>query len=193
MALKILRSVTKPALVAIGLMVLGVITDPTHAQTRRGKPAIEPGTGSQIVQAQPAMGLDITRMNDAEKKRRVEGFLFYARGATLIGRYRDAVRFFDEAIRYNAELPEAYLGRGAALYGLADREGALADYTQAIALKSDYAQAYDKRGNLYFQLGQKPEAIADLKRAIELYTRDNKPAEAERLSGLVGLMSSSEK
>ena len=80
----------------------------------------------------------------------------------------DAMAAYDEAIRLNPQLAEAYNNRGNAKDDLGRHEDAIADYNQAIRLNPQLAEAYNNRGNAKIALGQYEAAIADCDEALGL-------------------------
>jgi len=60
---------------------------------------------------------------------------------------KGAIKNYDEAIKLNPNLAEAYNNRGNAYYNKGEFEKAIEDYTKAINLNPNYAIAYYNRGN----------------------------------------------
>ena len=94
----------------------------------------------------------------------------FQRGVTLqeAGRFGEAVKAYDEAIRQGADNSVAYNNRGAAYGALKEYDRAMPDFDRANELNSGYAEAYCNRGAVLGALGQYPRAIRDLNRAIGL-------------------------
>ena len=84
------------------------------------------------------------------------------------GDLKGSLLAYDEAIRLNPALVEAYGNRGYAKQQLEQYEDALADYAEAIRLKPDYAEAYNNRGAVKDALGRYDDALADYAEAIRL-------------------------
>jgi tetratricopeptide (TPR) repeat protein len=76
--------------------------------------------------------------------------------------------FYDNVLRLNPSVADAYNNRGVAKKHLKRFAEAIADYDQAIALKPDFAVAYFNRGDAKKALGQYDEAIKDFDKTIEL-------------------------
>lgn len=81
--------------------------------------------------------------------------------------YSQALSAYDEAIRLNSQLAEAYNNRGIVKYESKQFAAAVEDYTAAINLKSAFADALNNRGNAYLALGQFQNAVQDLKDALK--------------------------
>jgi len=82
------------------------------------------------------------------------------------GELLGAIALWGEAIAIQPNLPNAYNGRGSALYYLGRYDEAIADYTQAVKLQSNFHLAYNNRGNANSDLGNHQKALADYSKAI---------------------------
>ena len=82
--------------------------------------------------------------------------------------YSQALSAYDNAIRLDLQLAEAYNNRGIIKYELGQFLAAIEDYNIAIRLKSNYADALNNRGNAYAALGQFQNAENDLQSAVRL-------------------------
>lgn len=83
------------------------------------------------------------------------------------GNAQEAVREYDEAIRLDDKLPEAYLGRGLAYeFGFGRLEDAERDYRKALALRPDYPEAHNDLGQLLAKTGRLEQAVAEFDRAV---------------------------
>jgi hypothetical protein len=85
------------------------------------------------------------------------------------GDNQGAIIAYNEAIRLNPNLAEAYNNRGIVRYDLGDKPGAIDDFNQAIKINPNYAQAYYNRGIVYYPLRDKQKAREDLQRAAQLF------------------------
>ena len=84
------------------------------------------------------------------------------------GKYEEAVKHYDQAIRINPQNGTTYTNRGAARDSLGQHNDAIADYDQAIRLNQQDATAYYNRGNAKGKLDRHDEAIADFDQSIRL-------------------------
>ena len=84
------------------------------------------------------------------------------------GRYDEAIKNYNEAIRLNPQDAKAYNNRGIAYYYLDHLERAIEDYDKAIRLNPEDAEAYYNWGFAYKLQGKKAEAIADFEKFITL-------------------------
>lgn len=104
------------------------------------------------------------------------------------GKYLDAKKYYDEAIRLNPNYIEAFYSRGICKIILKDYEEALKDFDEAIHLDPNYAEAYNSRGNVKAQLGRHKESLEDYNKAVNLnpqnaniyYSRGNAKAQLEK-------------
>ena len=88
------------------------------------------------------------------------------------GKYEEAIKHYDQAIRINPQIFQAYNNRGAAKGKLGRHEEAIADCNEAIRINPQYANAYTNRGNAQAALGQYHDAITDYDQAISLNPKD---------------------
>jgi len=118
---------------------------------------------------------DFTR---AIQKRPDYGDAYAKRGHAYVNieRYRNAIKDFDEALKFPLSFPAQTLSaRGIAKSKLNDLEGAIEDYSAAMELKPDEAWLYENRGSLFAQSRKPESAMADFDRAIELAPRTSRP------------------
>ena len=80
---------------------------------------------------------------------------------------------YDNVLRLNPTIADAYNNRGVAKKHLGRFAEAIVDYDRAILLKPDFAVAYFNRGDAKKALGQYENALQDFDKAIEL--RPNLP------------------
>ena len=88
------------------------------------------------------------------------------------GKYEEAVKHYDEAIRLNPQYAGAYNNRGNAKSAFGRHEEAIADYDEAIRLSPQHAPSYNNRGIAKSALGRHEESIADYNEAIRLNPQD---------------------
>lgn len=79
-----------------------------------------------------------------------------------------ALKDFDEAIRLDPRLAEAYYNRAFVLYRLGRVQEALADLDKVVQLAPNLPSAYYNRSVVLESLGHKSRAIADLQQALSL-------------------------
>ncbi len=84
------------------------------------------------------------------------------------GKYRQAVKDFDQALALDPHQPDYFLQRGFVKEKLKDLTGAMKDYSQALRRDPTLEKAYTNRGNVYFKQKQFEEAVEDYTRAIGL-------------------------
>ncbi len=94
---------------------------------------------------------------------------FRAQHAILREDYSEAIRFLDEAIRYNPHDGAAYNDRALCrIDSHGNLMAALADFDKGIEVEPDYATIYHNKGWYLNQLGRSEEAIEYLNKALEL-------------------------
>ncbi|MCA9882405.1 MAG: tetratricopeptide repeat protein [Anaerolineae bacterium] len=84
------------------------------------------------------------------------------------GDFPRAMADFNEALRQNAYLTEAYNERGNLRRFMGDVSGAIEDQTAALTLEPNYAEAYYNRALAHEALGQAEAAESDLSQVIRL-------------------------
>ena len=99
---------------------------------------------------------------------------YYNRGLEKckLGRYEEAIKDLDKAIKLDPNYAEAYNDRGGAKAGLGRYEEAIKDLDKAIKLDSNYTEAYNNRGGARYMLGKYKKAIGDYDKAIKLDPND---------------------
>ncbi|UFH52454.1 tetratricopeptide repeat protein [Spirosoma sp. KNUC1025] len=124
-----------------------------------------------------------------------EAAQFFLKGNVQLQKreYREAIRYYSEAIAKKSDFADAYNNRGLAKFRNDDREGALADYTRALDIDPDFSTAYFNRAEVRLETGDAAGSVADLQhiektyrdstfyqvRMGDAYVRLNKPAEAQ--------------
>jgi tetratricopeptide (TPR) repeat protein len=89
-----------------------------------------------------------------------------------VGRNREAIAAYNQAIALDPNYAAAYNNRGNAYYDLGLYEQALTDYTRALLLDPRDAIVYYNRGNAYYDLGLYKQALTDYTRALLFNPRD---------------------
>ncbi|GAB3012337.1 hypothetical protein GCM10027185_03200 [Spirosoma pulveris] len=103
-----------------------------------------------------------------------EAAQFFLKGNVQLQKreFKEAIRYYSEAISKKSDFADAYNNRGLAKFRNDDREGALADYTRAIELDPDFSTAYFNRAEVLLETGDVAGSVADLQR-IEKQYRDS--------------------
>ena len=84
------------------------------------------------------------------------------------GKIKEAIYFYDRAIRFSPEFIYFYNNRGAAYAKLGFYQKAIEDYDQAIRLNQKHPGAYYNRAIAYAALGQYEKAVVGYRQAIHL-------------------------
>ncbi|MCH8199400.1 MAG: tetratricopeptide repeat protein [Chloroflexi bacterium] len=84
-----------------------------------------------------------------------------------LGQAQRAIDDYDEAIRLDPQLADAYTNRANAHSKLGHHQWALQDYNEAIRLEPKNALAYANRALVYTDLGRDVEAQEDVDRAAQ--------------------------
>jgi tetratricopeptide (TPR) repeat protein/predicted Ser/Thr protein kinase len=146
-----------PAGVAAGCIVLGL----SAAVTWGGSPSLASPTPHPLAQ-RPSSAPSTPARSEFEMT------CDEAQAALKVGRYADAQRAFDQAIRLDPTQAGAYYGRGLARHYLRDAKGAMNDYEGAIQLDPQHVDAHHKLGLELGQAGDYTQALQHLEEALRL-------------------------
>jgi serine/threonine-protein kinase len=81
----------------------------------------------------------------------------------------------NQRIQVNPKDIDAYFGRGTLKIELANRDGAIADFTRVIQANSKDADAYYNRGLARYRIKDYPGAVADIRQALKLNAKMQEP------------------
>ena len=100
-----------------------------------------------------------------------EAAQFFLKGNVQLQKreYREAIRYYSEAIAKKSDFADAYNNRGLAKFRNDDPEGALADYTRALDADPDFATAYLNRAEVRLETGDAAGSLTDLKHIEKQY------------------------
>ena len=103
-----------------------------------------------------------------------EAAQFFLKGNVQLQKreYKEAIRYYTEAIGKKPDFADAYNNRGLAKFRNDDQEGALIDYGHAIDADPDFGTAYFNRAEVRLETGDVAGSLADLER-IEKQYRDS--------------------
>jgi len=97
----------------------------------------------------------------SEEKKKLEASKFFLKGNQKFAEkeYRDALKWYNEAIEKQPDLSDAYYNRGLAYVEIDKMEEAYADFNKAIALDPKFAQARFKKIETLQNLNQLEKAM----------------------------------
>jgi len=103
-----------------------------------------------------------------------EAAQFFLKGNVQLQKreYKEAIRYYSEAIAKKPDFADAYNNRGLAKFRNDDREGALVDYTRALETDPNFGTAYFNRAEVLLETGDAAGSVADLQH-IEKQYRDS--------------------
>jgi len=100
---------------------------------------------------------------------------WYSKGAALVvlGRYEEALKAIDEALRINPNNELAWVNKGNALSRMGDYKGALKAFNAALRANPRYEVAWNNKGNTLARLAKFREALKcyDLALQVDPYYR----------------------
>src|SRR3990172_886189 len=97
-----------------------------------------------------------------------------------LGRYADAVKMYDRAIKFDPTSGALYGSKGLALRKLGRYEDAIKMYDRAIELDPKSADAYGNKGYVLIYLKRYDDAVESLSKAITL--NDKSPAQHNNMA-----------
>jgi tetratricopeptide (TPR) repeat protein len=83
------------------------------------------------------------------------------------GKYKEALGYFDKALRIEKDEPLSLNNRGLTRYYLKDYDGALKDINLSISIYPGNAYAYKNRALVYLAQNKKEQACSDLQKALD--------------------------
>ena len=89
-------------------------------------------------------------------------------GNFLHQKYKDALLYFDEAIRLIPDCPTFYNNRGKVKHELGRYDEAIADYDETIHLMPEDAEAHYRRGMAKWELGEVSESAQSVHLALSI-------------------------
>ncbi|MDX9990693.1 MAG: tetratricopeptide repeat protein [Anaerolineales bacterium] len=93
---------------------------------------------------------------------------FVAESYRLNGRYKDALRYYQEAIEVDPNFAPTYLGRARTNFALNPKKAIMADLDAAINLDPNYGEAFLERGLYFASQNKNQAAMQDLREASRL-------------------------
>ena len=99
---------------------------------------------------------------------KADDFLLQATDKFNKNDYRGAIADYNQALKINPNLAQAYYNRGVVRDVLGDKQSAIADYNQALKINPNFDRAYYNRGVVRHILGDKQSAIADYNQALKI-------------------------
>ncbi len=88
------------------------------------------------------------------------------------GSYKKAMKCYNKAIAYNAELAEAYYQRGQLHYEAHHYQAVIDDNKEAIRLKPAFKDAYFNLGISHYRLAEFNQSIQNFTTLLTLYPQD---------------------
>jgi len=85
-----------------------------------------------------------------------------------MGKYLEALKCFDNALRMNPQYASAWMNKGISLANLGYIREALKCFDKAIEINQNFAQAWYNKGLVLFNLGKINESLSCANRALEI-------------------------
>ncbi len=140
------------------------VGDMTRAKMREGAIALKRGDSGQAVVEYTAALADTSLPND----RRAAILNDRAVALVRLGKHREAIEDYNQAIELFPEYAALYNNRGNLLLALDQTDESIKDFNRAIVLAPGYAAAYNNRASALLKHGNKNAAIKDYTAAVRL-------------------------
>jgi tetratricopeptide (TPR) repeat protein len=104
---------------------------------------------------------------------KLQGEIEYFKGQTRIlnGNYNEAIKHFDEAVKFNPDDGAAFNDRALCMVELGIIDEAFYYFDKGIEVEPDYATVYHNKGWLLNKIGRHNEAIEYFNKALKLQPR----------------------
>lgn len=114
--------------------------------------------------------ISLTPFNAAAATKQTAAESYYKKAVALsdAGKYQDAIKNFDLAIKRNAKYVLAYIGKGNALTNLKKYEEAISCFDKAMQIDWKDPQAYFYKGKVFYLQGNYEGAVTSFEVAIKL-------------------------
>jgi tetratricopeptide (TPR) repeat protein len=168
-------------IVFVGLLALGAIAAPAHAQVSDQQwAACDNGEGKLSTDQALKGCTDLIATGKLSGEDLANAYALSGDWLSDKGDYAKAIASYGEAIKAAPSYSGAYNNRGLAYMAAGDAKSALADYTQSIRIGPKTSSRYYNRGRASAKLGDHLSAIGDFSQAIVL---DDKNAAAYKARG----------
>lgn len=113
---------------------------------------------------------EIISLEQLQKYSRIRAYSLEAQANAMAELYddREAIKYFNTALKLNPDLVEIYARRGVIKARLDNFEGAFRDFNKMIQINPEHIFAYNNRATSRVNLGDEQGAFNDLNKAIEL-------------------------
>ena len=161
-----------PAVLPLATLLAGVVYTPTpiYAATPHADVALDAYRGAMRAYSQGRWDTvaDMMAQVGTTQPGSVDTVYFIAEAKRLSGQYSEALDYYQEAIKINANFAPIYLGRARANLALNPKKAIIADLNSAISLDPNYTDAFMERGLYYLSKNDLPSAKSDLVQAAAL-------------------------
>ena len=108
-----------------------------------------------------------------------------------MGDFRQAIADYNQTLRIHPRKIDAYINRGLIYCKLGNYAEAIEDQNKALKLNPNLANIYHIRAETYRNLGNLKATLYDLQKAAEIYQKQGKQEEYEKLRTMIDDINSS--
>jgi len=152
------------ALLVIWPTAAVALGDATRVKVREGATALKRGNSGRAIVEYTAALTDTTIPNDRRAAILNDRAVAYVR----MGKNREAIEDYNQAVELFPEYAAVYNNRGNLLLALGMSDEAIKDFNRAIVLAPGYAAAYNNRAGALLKMGRRNAAIRDYTRSVRL-------------------------
>ena len=151
--------------------VIGVVAYGIGSVTGDNRSAtVATAISSNVLKELLANSGEIIPLEQLQKYSRIRAYFVEAQANAMAELYddREAIKYFNTALKLNPDLVEIYARRGVIKARLDNFEGAFRDFDKMIQINPGHIFAYNNRATSRVNLGDEQGAFNDLNKAIEL-------------------------
>ncbi|MDJ0555567.1 MAG: tetratricopeptide repeat protein [Microcoleaceae cyanobacterium MO_207.B10] len=104
---------------------------------------------------------------------------------TEMGDFRQAILDYNQALRIHPRKIDAYINRGLIYFKLGNYSQAIDNYNKVLKLNPNLGNVYHIRAETYRQLGNLKSALDDLHKAAEIYQKQGKEEQYEKVKSMI--------
>lgn len=140
----------------------------SFSRSIRDSQVFEPDTDPRSTNQRSASQMNHGESESISNSMKANEFLEQGNALLVQGRYEAAIAAYEQSLKLEPSMGQAWLNRGCALFYLQEYEQAIASYDQALHRSGDLPDAWYNRAGALAKLQQYDQAIACYERATQL-------------------------